>query len=144
MLGSSLTSKLQERLTHLSVCNVKLPCCAHFIQAVSHLVNLQYLLFHQQGEGYGLDTVRPVPCEVFHNLLLSLKKLKHLSWGMRGEPPAPLPDNYLSPSDPEHTGETEGHYYLSPSDPESPGETDGHLFLSAAEVSLLLQTPASE
>ncbi|KAK5886986.1 hypothetical protein CesoFtcFv8_017963 [Champsocephalus esox] len=104
MLGSSLTSKLQERLTHLSVCNVRLPCCAHFIQAVAHLENLQYLLFHQQGEGYGLDTVRPVPCEVFHNLLLSLKKLKHLSWGMRGEPPAPLPDNYLSPSDPESPG----------------------------------------
>ncbi|KAI4790834.1 hypothetical protein KUCAC02_034371 [Chaenocephalus aceratus] len=68
-----------------------------------------------------------------HNLLLSLKKLKHLSWGMRGEPPAPLPDNYLSPSDPESPGETDGPCYLSPSDPESPGETDGPYYLSPSD-----------
>ncbi|KAK9534144.1 hypothetical protein VZT92_009211 [Zoarces viviparus] len=102
ILGWSLTAQLHERLTHLSACNVRLPCTVDFINAVSQLVNLRYLLFHQQGEGYGLDTVRPVPCNVFHNLLLSLKKLKHLSWGMRGEPPEPLPDDYLSPPDPEH------------------------------------------
>ncbi|KAL7380518.1 hypothetical protein ABVT39_019249 [Epinephelus coioides] len=104
MLGSSLSTQLHERLTHLSVCNVRLPCTVEFINTVSQLVNLRYLLFHQQGEGYGLDTVRPVPCSVFHNLMLSLKKLKHLSWGMRGEPPEPLPDDYLSPPDPDHPG----------------------------------------
>lgn len=105
MLGRSLTEHLQEQLTHLSVCNVRLPCIVEFIDAVSHLVNLRYLLFHQQGEGYGLDTVRPVPRGVFHNLLLSLRKLRHLSWGMRGEPPEPLPDDYMSPVDPEQPGE---------------------------------------
>nr|XP_046267998.1 uncharacterized protein LOC124071485 [Scatophagus argus] len=104
MLGRSLIEQLRERLTHLSVCNVRLTCTVEFINAVSHLVNLRSLLFHQQGEGYGLDTVRPVPRSVFHNLLLSLKKLKHLSWGMRGEPPDPLPDDYLSPPDPEQPG----------------------------------------
>lgn len=105
MLGRSLTEQLQERLTHLSVCNVRLPCTEDFIRSVSHLVNLQYLLFHQQGEGYGLDTVRPVPRQVFHQLLLKLQRLRHLSWGMRGEPPEPLPDDYLSPPDPEQPGE---------------------------------------
>ncbi|XP_037623031.1 uncharacterized protein LOC119486760 [Sebastes umbrosus] len=104
MLGRSLSLQLKERMTHLSVCNVQLPCTVDFINTVAHLVNLRYLLFHQQDEGYGLDTVRPVPCGVFHNLLLSLRKLQHLSWGMWGEPPEPLPDDYLSPSDPEHPG----------------------------------------
>ncbi|XP_068455845.1 uncharacterized protein [Clinocottus analis] len=104
MLGWNLCTQLRERLTHLSACNVRLPCTVEFIETVSQLVNLRYLLFHQQGEGYGLDTVRPVPCNVFHNLMLSLKKLKHLSWGMRGEPPEPLPDDYFSPSDPELPG----------------------------------------
>lgn len=101
VLGQNLTGQLQERLTQLSVCNVRLPDTVQFINSVSHLVNLRYLLFHQQGEGYGLDTVRPVPCTVFHNLLLNLKKLKHLSWGMKGEPPEPLPDDYFSPADPD-------------------------------------------
>lgn len=105
MLGRSLSEQLRERLTHLSVCNVRLTCTVEFINTVSHLVNLRFLLFHQQGEGYGLDTVRPVPRDVFHNLLLNLKKLKHLSWGMRGEPPEPLPDDYLSPPDPEQPGQ---------------------------------------
>ncbi|KAM7403758.1 hypothetical protein PAMA_004271 [Pampus argenteus] len=104
MLSLSLTEQLRDRLTHLNVCNVRLPCTVQFIRAVSHLVNLRHLLFHQQGEGYGLDTVRPVPREVFHHLLLHLKKLKHLSWGMRGEPREPLPDDYLSPLDPEQPG----------------------------------------
>ncbi|XP_071354962.1 uncharacterized protein [Trachinotus anak] len=104
MLGRGVGEQLQVRLTHLSVCNVRLPCTVQFIRTVSHLLNLRYLLFHQQGEGYGLDTVRPVPCGVFHNLLLSLKKLRHLSWGMRGEPPEPLPDDYLSPADPQQPG----------------------------------------
>ncbi|XP_008285247.1 uncharacterized protein LOC103361039 [Stegastes partitus] len=104
MLGRSVTAQLRERLTHLSVCNVRLPCTVQFINTVSHLDNLRYLLFHQQGEGYGLDTVRPVPCEVFHQLLLRLRKLQHLSWGMRGEPSEPLPDHYLSPPDPQQPG----------------------------------------
>ncbi|XP_028250523.1 uncharacterized protein LOC114427028 [Parambassis ranga] len=102
MLSASLTAQLRERLTHLSVCNVRLPCTEAFIGAVSQLVSLRHLLFHQQGEGYGLDTVRPVPRAVCHRLLLGLKKLRHLSWGMRGEPPEPLPDDYLSPADPDH------------------------------------------
>ncbi|XP_035529508.1 uncharacterized protein LOC118336859 [Morone saxatilis] len=107
LLGRSLRRAAAGRLTHLSVCNVRLTCTVEFIDACrAHLVNLRYLLFHQQGEGYGLDTVRPVPREVFHNLLLHLQKLKHLSWGMRGEPPEPLPDDYLSPPDPEHPGAT--------------------------------------
>lgn len=104
MLGRSLSEQLRDRLTHLSVCNVRLTCTVEFINTVSQLVNLRYLLFHQQGEGYGLDTVRPVPRGVFHNLLLHLKKLQHLSWGMRGEPPEPLPDDYLSPADPGQPG----------------------------------------
>ncbi|KAI3367891.1 hypothetical protein L3Q82_026222 [Scortum barcoo] len=105
LLARGLCAQLRERLTHLSVCNVRLPCAAQFIDAAAQLVNLRYLLFHQQGEGYGLDTVRPVPRGVFHKLLLRLNKLRHLSWGMRGEPPEPLPDDYLSPPDPEHPGE---------------------------------------
>lgn len=105
MLSLGLTEQLQDRLTHLSVCNVRLPCTVEFIHAVSHLVNLQHLLFHQQGEGYGLDTVRPVPREVFHHLMLNLQKLRHLSWGMKGEPRDPLPDDYLSPPDPEQPGQ---------------------------------------
>ncbi|XP_072221152.1 uncharacterized protein [Leuresthes tenuis] len=104
MLGRCLIEHLRERLTHLSVCNVRLPCTVDFINMVSHLVNLRYLLFHQQGEGYGLDTVRPVPRNVFHNLLLNLKKLKYLSWGMKGEPPEPLPEDYLSPPAPDQPG----------------------------------------
>uniref|UniRef100_A0A3Q1FFY3 Uncharacterized LOC110959942 n=1 Tax=Acanthochromis polyacanthus TaxID=80966 RepID=A0A3Q1FFY3_9TELE len=104
ILSQSVTVQLRERLTHLSVCNVRLPCTVEFINTVSHLGNLRYLLFHQQGEGYGLDTVRPVPRGVFHNMLLHLNKLQHLSWGMRGEPPEPLPDDYLSPSDPQQPG----------------------------------------
>ncbi|XP_041828173.1 uncharacterized protein LOC121631373 [Melanotaenia boesemani] len=108
LLGDSLIEHLRERLTHLSVCNVRLPCTVGFINAVARLVNLRYLLFHQQGEGYGLDTVRPVPRGVFHNLLLNLKKLKHLSWGMKGEPPEPLPQDYLSPPDPDQQGASYG------------------------------------
>uniref|UniRef100_A0A3Q3KHJ0 F-box domain-containing protein n=1 Tax=Mastacembelus armatus TaxID=205130 RepID=A0A3Q3KHJ0_9TELE len=61
-------------------------------------------LTQQHGEMYGLDTVRPVPRSVFHNLLLSLKKLKHLSWGMKGEPLELLPDDYFSPADPNQPG----------------------------------------
>lgn len=106
VLGQNLTEQLRERLTQLSVCNVRLPDTVQFINSVSRLVNLRYLLFHQQGEGYGLDTVRPVPCTVFHNLLLNLKKLKHLSWGMKGEPPEPLPDDYFSPADPDQPGKS--------------------------------------
>ncbi|KAF7648605.1 hypothetical protein LDENG_00154210 [Lucifuga dentata] len=104
LLGLSLIEQLRDRLTHLSVCNVQLTCTEAFIGRVSELVNLRYLLFHQQGEGYGLNTVRPVPRGVFHTLLLKLKKLKHLSWGMKGEPPEPLPDDYLSPPDPDQPG----------------------------------------
>ncbi|XP_068608271.1 uncharacterized protein [Brachionichthys hirsutus] len=100
MLGRNLSELLRDRLTHLSVCNVRLTCTVDFINTASQLVNLRFLLFHQQGEGYGLDTVRPVPRGVFHNMLLNLKKLKHLSWGMRGEPAEPLPDDYLSPPQP--------------------------------------------
>lgn len=107
LLGRSLTEHLRERLTHLSVCNVRLPSTVEFISTVSELSNLRYLLFHEQGEGYGLDTVRPVPRAVFHSLLLGLKKLRHLSWGMKGEPPEPLPDDYLSPPNPDQPGEPE-------------------------------------
>lgn len=106
VLGHNLAVQLGRRLTQLSVCNVRLPNTVQFINSVSHLVNLRYLLFHQQGEGYGLDTVRPVPCSVFHNLLLNLTKLKHLSWGMKGEPPEPLPDDYFNPADPDQPGES--------------------------------------
>uniref|UniRef100_A0A3P9N0X2 Uncharacterized LOC103458072 n=1 Tax=Poecilia reticulata TaxID=8081 RepID=A0A3P9N0X2_POERE len=60
--------------------------------------------FAEQSEGYGLDTVRPVPRNDFHAMLLKLKKLIHLSWGMKGEPPEPLPDDYLSPPNPEQPG----------------------------------------
>ncbi|XP_047201001.1 uncharacterized protein im:7136021 [Girardinichthys multiradiatus] len=104
LLGRSLMEHLRERLTHLSVCNVRLPSTVEFIQTVSQLDNLRYLLFHQQSEGYGLDTVRPVPCSDFHTMMLKLKKLNHLSWGMKGEPPEPLPDDYLSPPDPDQPG----------------------------------------
>ncbi|XP_071777860.1 uncharacterized protein LOC139929019 [Centroberyx gerrardi] len=101
MLGQSLTEHLQYQLTHLSVCNVRLTCTVDFIYAVSHLLNLQHLLYHQQGDGFGLpDGVRPVPRNVFHHMLFKLKKLKHLSWGMRGEPSDPLPDDYFSPPNP--------------------------------------------
>ncbi|XP_032440194.1 uncharacterized protein LOC116733448 [Xiphophorus hellerii] len=104
LLGHSLTEHLQERLTHLSVCKVRLPDTVAFIKTVSQLVNLRFLLFHQQSEGCGLDKVRPVPRNDFHAMLLKLKKLIHLSWGMKGEPPEPLPDDYLSPPNPEQPG----------------------------------------
>lgn len=118
MVGPSLTEQLRDRLTHLSVCNVRLPCTEEFLTRVSELVNLRYLLFHPQGQGYGLDTVRPVPRGVFHNLLLRLKKLKHLSWGMRGEPHVPLPDDYMSPPDPDQPGKpTPKPGWLYPRDP---------------------------
>ncbi|KAM6968637.1 uncharacterized protein LKV04_017499 [Tautogolabrus adspersus] len=78
MLGQSLSEHLRERLTHLS------------------------------GESYWPDRVRPVPCDVFNHLLLNLKKLRHLSWGMRGEPLKPLPDDFFSPTDPEQPGEYGG------------------------------------
>ncbi|XP_074490150.1 uncharacterized protein LOC141766874 [Sebastes fasciatus] len=87
MLGRSLSLQLKDRMTHLSVCNVDLPCRVDFINTVAQLVNLRYLLFHQQDEDYMRATVRPLPCGVFHNLLLSLRKLQHLSWGMEVEPP---------------------------------------------------------
>ncbi|XP_060919525.1 uncharacterized protein LOC132993611 isoform X1 [Labrus mixtus] len=108
MLGQSLSEHLRERLTHLSVCNVRLPCTVHFVSTVAHLVNLRYLVFHQQGESYWPDRVRPVPCNVFNHLLLNLKKLRHLSWGMKGEPPQPLPDDFFSPADPEQPGKYGG------------------------------------
>ncbi|XP_061885044.1 uncharacterized protein LOC133635810 [Entelurus aequoreus] len=102
VLGTSLIAHLRDRLTHMSVCNVSLTCTVSFIQAVSQLSNLRYLLFHQQG--YDLDEVRPVPLEDFHHMMMHLKKLKHLSWGMRGKPQDPLPDNWPSPPDPRHPG----------------------------------------
>ncbi|XP_040055423.2 uncharacterized protein LOC120832852 isoform X2 [Gasterosteus aculeatus] len=104
MLGRNLGAQLRLRLTRLSVCDVRLPCAAGFVRAASHLVNLRHLLFHQQGDARGPDAARPVPRDVFHELLLSLKQLTHLSWGMRGEPPEPLCEDYLSPPDPEHPG----------------------------------------
>ncbi|XP_030604918.1 uncharacterized protein LOC115793893 [Archocentrus centrarchus] len=103
MLVQCKNKHLAAQLTHLSVCNVQLFNTAEFIDSVSHMVNLEYLLFHQQDameHGRG----RPVPCDVFHKLLLSLKKLKHLSWGMKGEPTLPLPDDYFFPEDPEKPG----------------------------------------
>ncbi|KAL3980246.1 U2 small nuclear ribonucleoprotein A' [Sarotherodon galilaeus] len=108
------SQQLAERLTHLSVCNIQMSCedTVAFINSVSRLVNLEYLLFHQQ-ESEGLGRMRPVPSYVFHNLLLSLKKLKHLSWGMKGEPPVPLPDNYFYPLDPENPGEYGGPELIS-------------------------------
>nr|XP_057947099.1 uncharacterized protein LOC131140571 [Doryrhamphus excisus]XP_057947191.1 uncharacterized protein LOC131140616 [Doryrhamphus excisus] len=108
MLGPGLSAHLRDQLTHLSVCNVRLTCTISFVKAVSELTNLRFLLFHQQGEGYGLDKVRPVPRKDFHNMMVHLKKLTHLSWGMRGEPREPLPDDYLSPPDPQHPGSQYG------------------------------------
>lgn len=104
VMSRSLTAQLRDGLTHLSVCNVRLPCIVDFITHVSGLHQLRYLLFHQMGEDYGLDTKRPVPRAEFHNLLLGLRKLKHLSWGMRGEPREPLPEDYFSPTDPDYPG----------------------------------------
>ncbi|XP_030606453.1 uncharacterized protein LOC115794900 [Archocentrus centrarchus] len=95
---------LAERLTHLSICNIELPSTKHFLNCVSQLVNLQYLLLHQlQCEE--MDMVKLVPCNLFHSLLLNLKKLKHLSWGMKARPLlGQLPENYFYPLDPEKPG----------------------------------------
>lgn len=105
LLVQCQSQQLVERLTHLSVCDIQMSCddSVAFINCVSRLVNLEYLLFHQQ-ESERLERMRPVPSCIFHNLLLSLKKLKHLSWGMKGEPPVPLPNNYFYPLDPENPG----------------------------------------
>lgn len=100
MISWDLADHLQERLTHLSVCNVRLPWPVEFISAVSRLVNLRSLLFHQHAEGLGGSTIRPVPCHAFHTLLQQLTRLEHLSWGMKGEPPEPLAEDYFSPPDP--------------------------------------------
>ncbi|XP_026041661.1 uncharacterized protein LOC113032777 [Astatotilapia calliptera] len=99
MLQQCQTGQLAERLTHLSVCNIQLPSTAEFVNSVSRLFNLEYLLFHQQAEAK-LQVVAPVPSKAFHNLLLNLKKLKHLSWEIT-ENPVPLPDDYFYPPDPE-------------------------------------------
>ncbi|KAM9788034.1 uncharacterized protein im:7136021 [Syngnathus typhle] len=104
MLGPALSAHLSAQLTHLSVCNVRLRSAADFVHTLAGLSNLRYLLFHQQGEGCGLDRVRPVPRDDFHHMMTGLPKLTHLSWGMRGEPQEPLPDNYLSPPDPWRPG----------------------------------------
>ncbi|KAG7234623.1 hypothetical protein INR49_004204 [Caranx melampygus] len=101
MLGRGLSEQLHERLTHLSVCNVRLPCTVEFINTVSCLVNLRYLLFHQQGEGYGLDTRLPQPAAQPEEAEVPVL-------GMRGEPPEPLPDDYLSPADPQQPGRYRG------------------------------------
>lgn len=101
MLGPGLTEHFQSRLTHLSVCNVRLDCTVKFITAISNLFNLRYLLYHQEGGRWGLvDDMRAVPVHVFHNMLHRLQKLTHLSWGMKGEISRPLPDNYLYPTIP--------------------------------------------
>ncbi|KAL3980277.1 collectin sub-family member 10 [Sarotherodon galilaeus] len=100
MLQQCQTGHLAERLTHLSVCNIQLPSTAEFVNSVSRLFNLEYLLFHQQAEGK-LQVVEPVPSKAFHNLLLNLKKLKHLSWEIEEKPEVPLPDDYFYPPDPE-------------------------------------------
>nr|XP_014264953.1 uncharacterized protein LOC101480993 isoform X3 [Maylandia zebra] len=102
MLQQCQTGQLAERLTHLSVCNIQLPSTAEFVNSVSRLFNLEYLLFHQQAEAK-LQVVAPVPSKAFHNLLLNLKKLKHLSWEIT-ENPVPLPDDYFYPPDPEDPG----------------------------------------
>lgn len=104
MLQQCHTGQLAERLTHLSVCNIQLPSTAEFVNSVSRLFNLEYLLFHQQAEAK-LQVVAPVPSKAFHNLLLNLKKLKHLSWEIT-ENPVPLPDDYFYPPDPEDPGKS--------------------------------------
>lgn len=76
MLQECQIEPLSERLTQLSMCNIEIPNTAEFINTVSHLVNLQYLLFHQL-DCEGLGMLKLVPCDVFHNLLWKLK-LKHL------------------------------------------------------------------
>ncbi|XP_028293955.1 uncharacterized protein LOC114456421 [Gouania willdenowi] len=101
-IGRTLSEKINDRLTHLSVCCVRLPSATDFIRTVSGLSNLRFLLFHPEEGRSGMDRVRPVPGPVFHGLLLGLKKLRHLSWGMKPEPWEPLPEDYFSPADPEH------------------------------------------
>ncbi|XP_061734916.1 uncharacterized protein LOC133538154 isoform X2 [Nerophis ophidion] len=98
MLGPSLIARLTGRLTHLSICNVSLKCIIAFFKAVSRLSNLQYLLFHHPGE------VSPVPCQYLTHMMVQLKKLKHLSWGLRGRPQQPVPGDCLSVPDPRHPG----------------------------------------
>ncbi|XP_072292284.1 uncharacterized protein [Eucyclogobius newberryi] len=113
MLSWSLADQLRERLTHLSVCNVRLPWPVELVSAASRLTNLRSLMFHQHAEGLGGSTIRPVPCSAFHTLLQKLTRLQHLSWGMKGEPPEPLEEDYFSPPHPEHAGQEEGdewHY----------------------------------
>ncbi|XP_035764027.1 uncharacterized protein LOC118454240 [Neolamprologus brichardi] len=114
LLVQCQSQQLAERLTHLSVCNIQMSCkkTVAFIKSVSRLVNLEYLLFHQQ-ESVRLERMKPVPSFIFHNLLLNLKKLKHLSWGMKGEPPVSLPNNYFYPLDPENPGEYGGPELIS-------------------------------
>ncbi|CAL1575345.1 unnamed protein product [Knipowitschia caucasica] len=102
LLSCSLADQLGQRLTHLSVCNVRLPWPVELVSAVSHLVNLRWLQYHQHAEGLGGSTIRPVPRSAFHSLMVRLTHLKHLSWGMKGEPPEPLEEDYFSPQDPNH------------------------------------------
>ncbi|XP_061915686.1 uncharacterized protein LOC133658086 [Entelurus aequoreus] len=98
MLGPSLIARLTGRLTHLSICSVSLTCIIAFFKAVSHLSNLQYLLFHH------LEEVSPVPRRDLTHMMVQLKKLKHLSWGMRGRLQEPVPDDCLSLPDPRRPG----------------------------------------
>lgn len=110
MISFDLADHLRQRLTHLSVCNVRLPWPVEFVTAASRLVNLRSLLFHQHAEGLGGSTIRPVPCHAFHKLLQQLTHLESLSWGMKGEPPEPLEEDYFSPPDPKLADSEEFSY----------------------------------
>ncbi|KAK7903948.1 hypothetical protein WMY93_016555 [Mugilogobius chulae] len=110
MLSYNLADQLQERLTHLSVCNVRLPWPVELIKVATRLTNLRSLLFHQHAEGLGGSTIRPVPCYAFHALLQKLTRLQHLSWGMKGEPPDPLAENYFSPPHPDQAEDDDYRY----------------------------------
>ncbi|KAM9322002.1 uncharacterized protein KZ484_020244 isoform 2-T2 [Pholidichthys leucotaenia] len=104
VLGQGTMEHLRHRLVRLSICNVRVPDTEEFINCVAGLVSLRYLLLHKLGETRGPEATKPLPRESVHKLLLNLRSLRHLSLGMRGEPTELLPDDYLSPPDPNYPG----------------------------------------
>ncbi|KAL7873521.1 hypothetical protein AOLI_G00125920 [Acnodon oligacanthus] len=86
-LAASLPSLLQ--LTHIGLCEVVCAPRTDIINAVSQLVNLTSLHYHESN--------KPIPKAALHKILRCLPNLKHLSLKM-GANQSPLPCDYFCPA----------------------------------------------